>query len=299
MLSEQDINDYKKAGVIVKEALNYGKSLISPGNSILSVCKLIEEKIVSLGGGIAFPAQISINDTAAHWCPDINDDSVFTENDLVKLDIGCHINGFIADTAVSIDLTKDNKYSRLISAAETARDNALSIIRPGVSLGEIGRVIQDTITSMGFSPVRNLSGHGLGKYVVHTNPSVPNYDTGDNTVLTEGMVIAVEPFATTGKGAIYEQERANIYSLDKKPRPVRNTYARQALKIISGYKGLPFCLRWLAEQMGEGQARIAVRELIKQEIITQYAPLVEVTRKVVSQAEHSVIVFDRPLVYTR
>lgn len=297
-LDKSVIADYKRAGSILKQALAHGEQVVTPGANILEVCQSIEQKIRDLGGGIAFPAQPSINNIAAHWCPDPGSEDVFEEGMLVKLDCGVHINGCIADAAVSIDLSDDGRYEELIQAAKNARDEALKIMTPGTTLGEVGRVIQEEITALGFSPIKNLSGHGLGEYDVHTSPSIPNFDTGDKTELEEGMVVAVEPFATPGTGKIFEQDHGNIYALIA-ARPVRTRYARQALKIINEYEGLPFTLHWLAERMGVGPAKFAMRELEQKEIVETYPPLPEVSGGVVSQAEHSVIVADTPIVYTR
>lgn len=290
--------DYKKAGSILSEALEHGRTLIKVDANILEVCQAVEKKIHGLGGSMAFPAQPSIDNIAAHWCPDPGSQEVFQEGMLVKFDVGVHVNGRIADSAFSVDLSDDKRHEELILASQNARDQALKLMKPGTPLGEIGRVIQDEITALGFSPIRNLSGHGLGEYEVHTAPSIPNFDTGDKTELEEGMVVAVEPFATPGQGKIFEQEQGNIYALTQF-KPVRSPYARQALKIIEDYNGLPFTLHWLAAKMGVGQAKLAMRELVQVGAVDVYPPLPEVSGAIVSQSEHSVIVADKPIVYTR
>lgn len=290
--------DYKKAGSIVSEALAYGGKLVKPGANILQTMVAVEDKIRALGGQPAFPAQPSIDNIAAHYCPDPDDERVFEEGQLVKLDIGVHINGRVADTAMSIDLSDDKRHADLITAAQKARDAALKEMKPGTELGEIGLIIQNEIQDAGFSPIKNLSGHGLDDYEVHTTPTIPNFDTGDGTELEEDMVCAVEPFATTGQGKIFEQDHGNIYQFIQK-RPVRGQFARQALKHINQYEGLPFCLHWLAKKMGTAQAKYAMRELEQLEIVETYPPLPEVSGAIVSQAEHSVIVKDKPIVYTR
>ena len=166
---------YRKAGKIAAEALEFAKTLVKKGVSLSEVCDKTDAKIKELGGECAFPTQMSLNDTAAHFCPD--DDSVKFSDQVVSIDVGVHVDGFIGDNALSIDLSGENE--DLIKASKEALDNAIKIIKPGVKLGEIGKVIQDTITSHGFSPVRNLSGHGLAEYNVHTKPNIPNYDNGD------------------------------------------------------------------------------------------------------------------------
>jgi methionyl aminopeptidase len=288
-----------KSGKIVAEGLQLGKQLCKPGKNILELLSEVEQFIHDQGAELAFPAQISIDNVAAHWCAEPDDKTEFAEGQLVKLDIGAQIDGWIADSAISIDLSKDNKHAALIKAAEDARDKAVAIAKPGTTLGEIGKVIQDTITEAGFSPVKNLGGHGLGQYTVHTDPRVPNIDTKDDTVLKEGMVIAIEPFASTGEGHVHEQEYGNIYALSGKAR-VRGNFARKALKIIQKRKGLPFSLHWLANEMGEGPARFGLKEIYNSgEALTVYPPLVDTEGSFVSQAEHSVIVEEEPVVYTK
>lgn len=297
-MDEEQLRDLKKAGRLVAEGLALGKKLIEPGKNIKAVCQQVEQHLLDGGAKLAFPAQVSINEVAAHWCPEPKGERDFEEGQLVKLDIGAQINGRIADSAISIDLSADGKHKKLIKAAEDARDAALKLMKPGVTLGEIGKTIQETIQDAGYAPVRNLGGHGLGHYDVHVEPSIPNVDTGDETELEEGMVVAVEPFASTGKGHVHEQEYGNIYQLSAKAR-VRSRFAREAQKIIAQADGLPFSLHWLADQMGEGKARFAIKELYTANALDVYPPLSEDEGVLISQAEHSVIVGEEPDVYTR
>ena len=276
---------YLKAGKIAAEALKFGKELVKPGVLVVEVLDKIEAKILELGGEIAFPAQISLNETAAHYCPLLGDETKFKDR-LVKIDVGVHIDGHIADTALTVDLS--GKYSELVKASAEALDKALSIIKPGLAIGEIGRVIHETISGHGFSPIKNLSGHGLGEYDVHTKPTIPNFDTGDERILEEGMVFAVEPFASTGKGVVYESGEAGVFMLVAK-RPVRSPIAREVLKEIETYQGLPFAKRWLQKKFG-AKVGFAFRELNQFGCLKAFPPLVDEGKGMVSQAEHSVMV---------
>lgn len=284
-----------KAGRIAAEALEYGKGLIKPGAKLLEVSEKIEEKIRFLGGECAFPVQISMDHIAAHYCSDPDDESVF-EKQLCCLDVGVHVDGCIGDTACTIDLSGANK--ELVAASRDAVDNAAKMIQIGTTLGEIGKVIQETIESYGFSPIRNLSGHGLSSYNIHDKPSIPNIDTKDETKLEKGQVIAVEPFATNGAGMIYETDKANIFS-QINTKPVRSQVSRQILKEIEQYKGLPFTTRWLAKKFPLFKVSFALRELLSLEIIKRYPPLPDVRKGLVSQAEHSFIIDDKVVVTTR
>ena len=148
------------------------------------------------------------------------------------------------------------------------------------------------------SPVKNLSGHGLGHYQIHTSPNIPNIDTQSDVVLEEGMTIAIEPFASNGAGEIFESTNPTIFSLVQN-RPVRNRMTREVLKTIQSYNGLPFTTRWLTRIHGVGKTRFALKELEQVGNIITHAPLPDKQGGMVSQHEHSVLVLDEPLVYTR
>ena len=295
-MDQEIINKHIKAGKIAAEALQYGKSLIKVGVKVVDVLDKVEEKILADGGELAFPAQISLNEAAAHSCSDLNDNTVLSEEHVVKLDVGVHIDGWIADNALTVDLS--GKYENLVKASREALNNALKIIKPGVKLGEIGRVIHETITSYGFSPVKNLSGHGLGEYSIHTKPSIPNYDNHNENVLKEGDVIAIEPFASTGAGIVQESSPATVFTLVN-DSGVRDPITRNVLKEIKTYKGLPFAKRWLERKFGTPKTNFALRILMKANCIQDHAPLNDQARGIVSQAEHSVIVLEKPIVFTR
>lgn len=299
-MNEEIKKKYIKAGKIASEARKYGISLIKEGVSLLEVSEKVEKKIKELGGEFAFPPQISLNEVAAHYCADFEDKIVFKKGDIVKLDVGVMVDGYIGDTAESICVGHENEDyvgNKLIMASREALNNAIKIIKPGITIGEIGKKIQETILSYGFSPVKNLSGHGLDKYVFHARPSIPNFDTGDKNTLIKGMVIAIEPFASTGKGIIYESSNGNIFSQISK-KPVRNLITRQILNEIEKYKNMPFTTRWLAYKFGLQKTNFALRELLQLGIIRSYPPLPDADKGLVSQAEHTIIIDDEIIVTT-
>jgi methionyl aminopeptidase len=296
-MEEEVLKKYLKAGKIAAEALEYGRSLVRPGESLLDVAEKIEAKIVSLGALPAFPVNISFNETAAHYTP-VPGDTLKFNDELVKLDVGVHVDGFVGgDTAVTIDLS--GKYTDLVKASKDALDAALKVIQVGTTLGQIGKEIEQAIVSHGFQPVRNLSGHALGEYMIHGSPSIPNYDTEDDTELEDGMTIAIEPFASTGVGLIHEKGIPYIHSMIG-AKPVRNPGTRQMLMKINAYNGLPFANRWLTKDFPAFKVSFALRELNQLEILHSYPPLVERTPNAfISQAEHSVYVGDKVIVMTR
>lgn len=292
---EKEIREsYEKAGNIAAQALRYGESLIVKGALMVDVLDKIENKIFDLGGNLAFPAQISINNIAAHYCPEEGDEFKF-DDEVCCLDVGVHVDGYIGDNALTVDLSRE--YDDLVKASRDALNNAINMIKPGVTLGEIGKVIQDTISGYGYSPVRNLSGHGLDKYVQHTSPSIPNFDTKEGFKIEKGMVFAIEPFASTGSGVVQDSGTPTVFSVVQK-KPVRSIITRAVLKEIESFNGLPFSKRLLTKKFG-AKANFALRELEQNGIIKGYAPLADSGKGMVSQAEHTVIVEDKAVILTK
>jgi len=290
-----ELDDWIKAGNIAAQARDYGASLIKPGARLLDVCDKVDAKIRELGAEPAFPTQISCDHIAAHFCPLADDKTVF-DKQVASLDVGVHVDGAIGDTAVTVDL--GGEHTDLVKASREAVDAALKMVGIGTTLGEIGKTIQEVIVSHGFVPIRNLSGHGLDRFDIHTAPTIPNIDTGDDTELEDGMFIAIEPFASTGSGSVQESGDATIFSvIDSKG--VRSQYARDVLNEIEQYSTLPWAMRWLTQKLGPGRTRFGLRELEQSGIIHGYPPLVDSRKGITSQAEHSVFVCDKPIVLTK
>lgn len=295
-MEEENLKKYLQAGRIAAEALDFGRTLVKRDAKVLDIATKIEEKIKTLGGEPAFPVNISFNNAAAHQTP-TPDDEMMLVDELVKLDVGVHVDGFVGgDTALTVDLS--SKYGDLVKASKEALNAALKVIQIGTTLGEVGKEIGNTIESFGLKPVRNLSGHGVGKWTVHDSPSIPNYNNKDNTELEKNMTIAIEPFASTGVGLILEKGIPHIHSIIGK-KPVRNIVTRQILKEIDNYNGLPFANRWLIKKFPAFKVNFALKEMNQAGILRSYPPLVEKGEGMISQAEHSVYVGDKVIVMTK
>jgi len=283
MASKQD---WIKAGKIAAEVREWSKKLIKPDAKLSEVADKIDNKI-NEKATTAFPVSLAINECAAHYAPVFNDPIIITEEMCIKIDLGVCVNGAIGDTAYTVDLTK--KYNDLVKASIEARNNAVKLVTPGVTLSEIGKTINETIQSYDYTPIVNLSGHGLGEFEVHCSPSIPNYDTKDKTELKKGMTIAIEPFATTGAGKIKNSGTANIFSQIGN-KPVRDLMSRNILKEIKNYHDLPFASRWLCEKFHPTKVGFALRMLKQAGNIHDYPPLVEIKNGMVTQSEHSLFV---------
>ncbi|MBS3171625.1 type II methionyl aminopeptidase [Candidatus Woesearchaeota archaeon] len=277
-----------KAGKIVREAREYAKEIANEKAKYIEVAEKVEKKISDLGGKCAFPVDVSVNHIAAHDTPLYNDERVLVKGDLVKVDLGVHVDGYIADTAVTVEIGTNN-YKKLIGAAEKALNMAVKLAVPNSEIFEIGKVIQEEITSSGFTPIKNLSGHGLKQYQVHTEPAITNYNNNDKTKLKEDMIIAIEPFATTGQGLVTEGKNSGIYELVNL-KNTRNFEARKILKFVSeNYNTLPFCNRWIIKEFGL-KSQFLLKQLENEKIIQQFAILPEKAKGMVSQAEHTILV---------
>ncbi len=282
-----ELQDYTKAGKLAREVMEKSKSLIKVGNSLLETAETIEGWIKK-EAGIAFPANISINENASHYTPSIDEKTVFGEKDVVNVDIGTHVNGYVGDIAYTIDLSGEN--GKLVEASEKALENAIALVKAGRLTKDIGKTIEETITKYGFKPVRNLSGHGLEEYEVHAEPSIPNVDVDYDEELEEGQIIAIEPFASTGDGYVKEDRRTEIFSFNREVL-TRNMDARGMLAFIQNeYKTLPFAERWLARAYQPFKLKVALKELLVRDALIQYPILKDITGSLVSQAEVTLLV---------
>ncbi|MCU4717193.1 type II methionyl aminopeptidase [Halapricum hydrolyticum] len=281
-LTSEQYEKCREAGEILAEVRDEAAEMVEVGASHLEVAEWAEDRIRELGGEPAFPVNISIDEEAAHATPSIDDDSTFGE-EMVNLDIGVHVDGWLADTAVTVDLSGHDELAR---ASEEALDAAIELVEPGVETGEIGAAVEEVIDGYGFNPVVNLTGHGLGHWEQHTTPNIPNRAVSHSTTLDIGDVVAIEPFATDGSGKVSEGGDEEIFALDSEGS-VRDRTARKALnQIVEEFKTLPFATRWL----DVSRPKMALRRLKQQGIVHGYPVLKEDDGYYVSQKEHTIIV---------
>jgi methionyl aminopeptidase len=277
-----------KAGKISIETKKFAKKIIKKNIKI-------EDKIKELGGELAFPINLSINNIAAHYTPSHDDQTL--AHGLLKVDIGVHVDGWIADTAFSIDIEDSDQNKKLIQISEKALESATSIIKKKITTSEIGKTISESIKSSGFSPIINLSGHEITRYEVHADITIPNIDDKKNITLKNGLY-AIEPFVTTGSGRVHESKPSGIYSLVN-TKPPRSQIAREILIFITDkYKTLPFCERWLVKQFGT-RALIGLKQLEQNNNIHQYSQLADIKGSIISQAEHTILIDDEIIVTTK
>jgi len=281
-LESEQYEKCREAGEILAQVRDEAAERVEVGTGYLEISEWVEDRIRELGGQPGFPVNVSVDEEAAHGAAAPDDDREIGE-EMVKLDIGVHIDGWLADTAVTVDFTGTDD---LVDASAAALDAALDLVEPGVETGEIGAAIEEQIDGYGYNPVVNLTGHGLGHYDQHTAPNIPNRAVSQSVELETGDVVAIEPFATDGGGKVREGSQEEIFMLEREGS-VRDRSARQALdQITEEFRTLPFARRWLDVRRPD----MALRRLKRNDILHGYPVLKEEEGCLVSQKEHTVIV---------
>jgi methionyl aminopeptidase len=202
---ESDIEGLKRVGAVVAAARDAMGAHVAPGVTTAELDAIGKEYLDRHGARSApqlaygFPGTtcISVNEQLAHGVP--SRERVLREGDLVNIDVSAELDGYWADTGASFAVgTVSAQASALLRATRLALEDAMSHARAGEPLRNIGRAVEHRARSCGFRVVRNLAGHGVGRYI-HEEPQVLNtFDPRDPTVLSEGLVITIEPFLTTG-----------------------------------------------------------------------------------------------------
>ena len=274
---------FNEAKKLAEEIKDFAKSIIKPGEDLLEITEKIEDKIKQLGCKPAFPINLCKDEIAAHHQGEKGEKA----SGLLKVDIGIIHHDYIIDFAFSLDLTEDKKYTKLIQASEKALQEASKLIKKGAKLGKIGKTIQTETTKAGFVPIRNLSGHQIERWNLHSGLTIPNYDNEDEEKLEKG-VFAVEPFATSGAGLVIDGKPSGIYQF-KQRKAIRDSLAREIMDFIEEeYKELPFCERWIKEKFP--RASFSLKLMEQAGILHNYATLIEKNKQPVSQAEDTFLI---------
>jgi methionyl aminopeptidase len=282
----QALASFRAAGRIAAECREWAKTHIRPGVALREVLEGVEALIRERGAAPGFPAQSSRNSVAAHYCSPPGDPTTYQEGDCVKVDIGVHVDGYVADTAATVDLSADGRWRGLIQASADALAAAIAAVGDGVPVGELGAAIERTILAAGYNPVRNLTGHGLGRWKVHTPPQIPNQAERGGSRLARGMVFAIEPFACNGRGYITERGRAEVFMMVRPPQRAKGL-DRALLKDIEAWRGLPIARRYFQDH-DPALLEETLGKLVRQGALMRYPPLVEDDGVMVAQTEHSI-----------
>ena len=281
----------RRSGQIAAQALQLGMDMVDDGVRLLDVAEEIESYIRSKGAQPAFPVNLSINEVAAHYTPGHNDKLRFDPGDVVKVDVGAHIDGYVGgDTAGTVAVGSKRNHE-LIASAVKARDMVMEVIGEGMPMNGIGRMVEGSITGDGYRPVANLTGHQIDRFNLHAGLTIPNVDDGNLNPVKDGMVLAIEPFATNGEGLIKAGKPGNIYRVLRE-RPLKDPELKVFFdRLREEFQTLPFCDRWCTSFDPKAEAKI--NKLVRHGLVSSYATLVEVKRGCVTQSEHTVLIRGR------
>ena len=294
------IDSYIQAGKLTSKIRSEASKMIKDGALVLDLVNYVESEILKAGAEIAFPCNVSINEYAAHYTSPAGDKTKFKAGDMVKLDLGAMIDGYIADTAITVlasgnmdkNYTQDeiNLHEEIIEASAAGLEAAIATARAGIEISKIGEAVHEAISEYHLNPIFNLMGHSLEQYNLHAGISIPNYNNNDNYILEEGQAVAIEPFATNGEGYVNDAPGHYIFSyMTNKPFRMRST--QKVLKYIqSNHRYVPFSGRWITDEFGERKGSIALKQLSQAMAIYPYAPLREKQDCFVSQKEHTLII---------
>jgi methionyl aminopeptidase len=287
-VSAEALTALREAGRVAAAARELGEQLIVPGASLREVCETVENEIRRRGAGLGFPAQTSLNHVAAHYCPSPEEDSLYADGDLAKLDIGVQVEGWIVDTAVTVSVGHRPAGQRLIDAARAALEAAIAAAGPGVPIPLVSAMIEGTLRAHGTRPMKSLCGHHVGRWTVHSPPPIPNTADGAPNRLEVGAVLAIEPFATDGPGFVVEEGRAEVFRLLPGGATLPGVDF-EVLAAITAFHGLPFSRRDL-RAFARPRVEDALTTLTALGRLASYPPLVEASGSPVAQAEHTLYV---------
>ncbi|RLV96589.1 Methionine aminopeptidase 2 [Spathaspora sp. JA1] len=299
--------DFRKGAEIHRRVRHKAQSSIKPGMTMIEIADLIENSVRAYSGnvhtkeaGIGFPTGLSLNHVAAHYTPNTGDKTVLHQDDIMKVDIGVHVNGHICDSAFTMTFEQTGKYNPLLQAVKEATNTGVKESGIDVRLNDIGAAVQEVMESYEveengkFYPVkciRNLNGHNIGDYVIHSGKTVPIVANGDMTKMEEGETFAIETFGSTGNGYVLTEGECSHYAYNKEAESIRAPSERAKVlldNIKSNFGTLPWCRRYL-ERAGEDKYLFALNQLVRAGIVEDYAPLVDKKGSYTAQFEHTIL----------
>ncbi|XP_036963187.1 methionine aminopeptidase 2-like isoform X1 [Acanthopagrus latus] len=302
--NEEMWSDFRQAAEAHRQVRAYVRSWIKPGMTMIDICERLEDcsrKLIredGLKAGLAFPTGCSINHCAAHYTPNAGDPTVLRYDDICKIDFGTHINGRIIDCAFTV--TFNPKFDRLLEAVRDATNTGIKFAGIDVRLCDVGETIQEVMESYEVEidgktyqvkPIRNLNGHSIGQYRIHSGKTVPIVKGGEATRMEEGEAYAIETFGSTGRGAVHDDMECSHYmkNFNVGHVPIRLPRAKHLLNVINENFGtLAFCRRWL-DRLGESKYLMALKNLCDLGIIDPYPPLCDIKGSYTAQYEHTIL----------
>jgi len=287
---KEELEKFRLSGKILRETREEMRLYVKEGMPIIDVCEKVEGTIRRKGGKPAFPCNVSINEVTAHYTSPPGDKSIIPEGSTVKVDLGVHVDGYVTDTAFTAAFSSEGK--SMTATSEYALKTAIENVHGDMNVGKIGQIIETAIKNHGYKPISNLTGHSVGRYLIHAGTSIPNVATISLTKVRAGEVYAIEPFVTLPEAIarVDDTPQVTIYRFVKNKAP-KNQYAKQLLKHIEeNFRTLPFAERWCIGVVPAEQHKAAFKELLSSKSVMGYPVFVEASRKPVAQVEHTLLV---------
>ena len=284
-------NEVRQAAEAHRQTRKHIQNWVKPGMKMIDICEELERTgraLINENGleaGLAFPTGCSRNHVAAHYTPNAGDDTVLEYDDVVKMDFGTHIKGRIIDCAWTLSF--NDKYDPLVKGVQEATETGIKTAGIDARLCDVGAAIQEVMESNEIEldgkvyqvkSIRNLNGHSISPYQIHSGKTVPIIKGGEATIMEENEFYAIETFGSTGKGYVHEDMECSHYmkNFDVGHVPLRLQKSKLLLNTINKHFGtLAFCRRWL-DRLGESRYLMALKDLGEKGIVDPYPPLVDI-----------------------
>ncbi|KAK1980276.1 methionine aminopeptidase 2 [Colletotrichum cereale] len=313
-LNNDFLTDYREAAEIHRQVRQWAQKNIKPGQTLTEIAEGIEDGVRALTGhpgieegdaykgGMGFPCGLSLNHCAAHYTPNAGNKMVLSQEDVMKVDFGVHVNGRIVDSAFTMAF--EPQYDNLLAAVKDATNAGVKEAGIDVRVGDVGGVIQEVMesyeveidgTTYPVKSIRNLNGHTIERWSIHGTKSVPIVKSNDTTKMEEGDVFAVETFGSTGNGFVREDMEVSHYARRGEGHAaLRLDSAKRLLNVINKNFGtLPFCRRYL-DRLGQDKYLLGLNNLVSSGIVEAYPPLCDKKGSYTAQFEHTILL--RPTV---
>ncbi|KIW44125.1 methionine aminopeptidase, type II [Exophiala oligosperma] len=309
------LQNYRKAAEVHRQTRQWVQRTVKPGDKLMDIANGLEDSVRALLGhdglepgdslkaGMGFPTGICLNNQVAHYTPNPGQkDVVLQKKDLMTVDFGVHINGWIVDSAFTMSF--DPVYDNLLAAVKDATNTGVKAAGIDVRICDVSAAIQEAMESYEVElggktypvkPIRNLSAHNITSYHIHGGKSIPFVKNSDTTKMEEGEVFAIETFGTTGRGYIYDDAGIYGYGL-KEDAPLKVSLplasARRLHKTIrENFGTIVFCRRYI-ERLGVDRYLAGMNSLISHGIVEAYEPLCDIPGSYSAQFEHTLILHE-------
>ncbi|KAK7414436.1 hypothetical protein QQX98_006715 [Neonectria punicea] len=306
------LKNYRKAAEVHRQVRHWVQETVKPGQTLAEIALGIDDGVRALLGnpglepgqslqaGLGFPTGLSLNHCVAHYTPNPGQkDVVLQHQDVMKVDFGVQINGWIVDSAFTMSF--DPTYDNLLAAVKDATNTGIRNAGIDVRISDVSAAIQEAMESYEVEihgkvypvkPVRDLCGHDIKHYHIHGEKTIPFIKNSIQTKMEEGEIFAIETFGSTGRGSIRDGQGVYGYGLsDNAPERVNlplSSANRLYKTIKENFGTLVFCRRYL-DHLGCDRYLAGLNCLVSNGILQSYEPLMDIPGSYSAQFEHTIL----------